>query len=108
MQAVARRQVDASVEALLWDRLDIDQIKRVELVRPLRFDKDVDVAAGACEAAGGRSEQVEGADPMGSNLRQTALQLSQNLSLFNDLSYAIAFFRFASTLSRKASVESHF
>jgi hypothetical protein len=44
MEAIARRQVDVSLEARLQDRLDIDEIECVEPVRPLRFNKDVDVA----------------------------------------------------------------
>src|ERR1700677_3598110 len=44
MQAIARRQIDMRVEASLQDRLDVDQVERVELVRPLSFDEDIDVA----------------------------------------------------------------
>lgn len=78
MQAVARRKIDMSVQALLQDRLDVNQIKRVEPVRPLWLNEDIDVAVVAGHAASGRSEEVERTDSMRSDLRQATLQFRQN------------------------------
>ena len=69
MQAIARRKVDMRFEALLQNRLNVDQVERIEPVRSLRLNKYVDVAVVARQAAGGRSEEVERADPMRSDLR---------------------------------------
>ena len=53
MQAVSRRQVDVGVKAFLQDRLDVDQVERVEPVRLLSFNEDVDVAVLMGRVAGG-------------------------------------------------------
>lgn len=68
MQAIAGRKVDMSVQAFLQDRLNVDQIKRVESIRPLRLDEYVDIAVDAGQVASGRSEEVERADSMRSHL----------------------------------------
>ena len=47
MKAIARRQVDRSLQAVLQDRLDVNQVKRIEPGRRLGFDEYIHVAAGA-------------------------------------------------------------
>jgi hypothetical protein len=69
MKTVTRRKVHVSVEALLQNPLNVDQIERVESVHSLRLDKHVDIAVVARQAASGRSKEVERADSMRSNLR---------------------------------------
>jgi len=68
VKAVARRQIDARREAFLQDRLDVNQIERVESHGRVSFDEYVHVAGVASRVARGRPEEIERPHPARSDL----------------------------------------